>query len=617
MRCLSIFNGTLLALLLGPALAGQSLTVQDLFDGTRLDEIRLSMDPADWQNLHDKYLENTYYPCDLEWRGMTVPRAGIRSRGTGSRNPIKPGLGIDFSRYNSAQRFLGLKSIVLRNFTGDISTLHERITMQMFERMGLPYERTVHVRVYVNGSYAGLFLLVEPIDDRFLTTRFGESEGYLYEFVQLGDGYHLEYLGDDPALYSPNRFEPKNHSSDPQAQWFVEMIRAINLASDDEFVQRANKYIDVEAFVAHVAMEQFLAETDGVLNPFGMTNFYFYRRLADNRSFFLVWDKELTFSNAERPIFWDVEPNVLMRRALAVPALRQRYLDTLHQAAEAGESWMAAEVDRQYQLIRLAVTEDPSRVCVVNGKLDPCPLPWFEQAINYTRDFAIARPKFVQRELEAAGWSPGTAPHVSAGLACNAASGTAVMTPGGLTRMQVAVSADPNETTVKVCGIPAPVVKLSGNEIWFQTPFSVPCGPASVTVTSKGNTTAAVGVEVRPWNPGVFAVTHATGIVVDRAAPATGGETIVIWATGLGVAKSFDHTGVPAPANGLFELKDTVSAVLDGQPLAVRWAGLAPGFIGLQVVIAEMPPVPGGKVNLPLTLSVYSEPGASYELAVR
>ena len=52
--------------------------------------------------------------------------AGIRSRGTGSRSGAKPGLRLDFDRYKSDQRFLGLKSLVLRNSTQDATNMHER-----------------------------------------------------------------------------------------------------------------------------------------------------------------------------------------------------------------------------------------------------------------------------------------------------------------------------------------------------------------------------------------------------------------------------------------------------------------------------------------------------------
>ena len=39
-------------------------------------------------------------PADVTWNGITVHNVGIRSRGLGSRSSTKPGLRVDFDRYN-------------------------------------------------------------------------------------------------------------------------------------------------------------------------------------------------------------------------------------------------------------------------------------------------------------------------------------------------------------------------------------------------------------------------------------------------------------------------------------------------------------------------------------
>src|SRR5260221_10769366 len=76
------------------------------FDDGVLQEIRLAMNARDWQTLKDNYLDNTYYPTDFRWRDQTLRNVGIRSRGTGSRSGVKPGLRVDFDRYTTNQTFL-------------------------------------------------------------------------------------------------------------------------------------------------------------------------------------------------------------------------------------------------------------------------------------------------------------------------------------------------------------------------------------------------------------------------------------------------------------------------------------------------------------------------------
>src|SRR6478672_12036216 len=114
-----------------------------------LHDIFLTINSKDWTSLKEHFLDNTYYPCDFKWNGQTVRNSGIRSRGTGSRSGVKPGLRVDFDRYTDGKRFLGLKSFVLRNNTQDMTNLHERLSMLLFKRMGEPASRETHTKMFV------------------------------------------------------------------------------------------------------------------------------------------------------------------------------------------------------------------------------------------------------------------------------------------------------------------------------------------------------------------------------------------------------------------------------------------------------------------------------------
>ena len=85
------------------------------FDDTVLHDIRLVINDRDLESLHVNFLSNEYYPVNFTWRDKALPGVGIRSRGTGSRSGVKPGLRIDFDRWATDQKFLGLKSLVFRN----------------------------------------------------------------------------------------------------------------------------------------------------------------------------------------------------------------------------------------------------------------------------------------------------------------------------------------------------------------------------------------------------------------------------------------------------------------------------------------------------------------------
>src|SRR5262249_61632449 len=134
-------------------------------------------------SLHVNYLSNEYYPVNFVWRDKSLQGVGIRSRGTGSRSGIKPGLRIDFDRWATDQKFLGLKSVILRNQTQDPSNLRERLSMLFFRRMGLKAERQAHARLFFGNEYAGLYTIVESADKVFLKKNYGEDTNNLYEFA--------------------------------------------------------------------------------------------------------------------------------------------------------------------------------------------------------------------------------------------------------------------------------------------------------------------------------------------------------------------------------------------------------------------------------------------------
>ena len=155
-----------------PANAGAQ-TAADLFNRDAVQEIRLFINTRDLDQLRTKFREDIYYVVDVQWRNMRVRNAAVRSRGGASRNPSKPALRIDFNRYTTGQRFLGLKSLVLDNLWQHGSFVAESTTMAFFERMGQPAPRESFCRLYINNVYHGVYAVVEAVDSDFVTRTLG------------------------------------------------------------------------------------------------------------------------------------------------------------------------------------------------------------------------------------------------------------------------------------------------------------------------------------------------------------------------------------------------------------------------------------------------------------
>ena len=76
-----------------------------------------------------------------QWEDLTFMASKYCAENLWRRSGIKPSLRVDLDRYTTDQTFLGLKSFVLRNNSQDASSMHERVTMLLFRRMGLPAPR--------------------------------------------------------------------------------------------------------------------------------------------------------------------------------------------------------------------------------------------------------------------------------------------------------------------------------------------------------------------------------------------------------------------------------------------------------------------------------------------
>ena len=396
-----------------PPVADQS---DPFFDDTVVHEIRLTINTRDWASLKINYLDNTVYPCDLRWTNQTVRNVGIRSRGNGSRSGIKPGLRVDFDYYSTNQKFLGLKSVILRNNTQDPSNMRERASMLFFRRMGVKAPREAHARLYINGEYAGVYTIVESIDKNFLLKNFGENEGHLYEYrfnMEAPRPFDFGYPGPEAELYAPLPFKPQTNENDPQGEVFERFFWTANRAGDASWRTAIEEFVDLKGFLKHVAIENFLADQDGIAGDYGPNNFYIYRFENRNLFIFVPWDKSQAFWESPSPnyaLFRNIDDgpmslrNRLVVRALNDVELREFYLDTLLACADsavepvvdtaAGSTlgWLEAEIAREYEQINEAVRSDTTKL-TSNEE--------FEQAATDIRTFARLRSDAV-RQLVAA-----------------------------------------------------------------------------------------------------------------------------------------------------------------------------------------------------------------------
>jgi len=382
------------AVLLSETTAVQTLTANDLFNDQVLHEIRLSINSRDLAELRERFRENIYFPADLTWRGQRVRNVAVRSRGGGSRNGRKLGLKIDFNRYTTGQRFLGMRSLVLDNMWQDKALMREFLAMAVYRRIGEAAPRESYARLYINNEYQGLYCIVEDVTEEFVTRTTGDTGGYLYEYHWLRD-FYMDYPGDDLNLYKP-MFEPRNHELESDSTLYGpirDLFREINGPDDAVWRQRVGDRIDLAEFMTHVGVQGFLANNDGILGNFGINNFYLYRFNNSTRHRLIPWDEDQAFQFPDITILRQGSQDVvLFQRAFAQADLKEQFLRAAERCAESAleDNWLVNEVERVVVLIDASVREDRRKQFTDDD---------FDLEVGFLRGVAAQRPQLVLDEV--------------------------------------------------------------------------------------------------------------------------------------------------------------------------------------------------------------------------
>jgi uncharacterized protein (TIGR03437 family) len=181
----------------------------------------------------------------------------------------------------------------------------------------------------------------------------------------------------------------------------------------------------------------------------------------------------------------------------------------------------------------------------------------------------------------------------------NLAYGTAAISSSDIRNGLLPIVLGDDETQVFIAGSPANLYYVSPTQINFLVPPDLLALPAPVYVTVDSLRGPIIKLTLGPAAPGLFQLDAANAIatlpngnVLTPCAPAQPGDTVVLWATGLGPTDPqviYDQlpTSAAPLANGA-----NLSVLLNGTPVpaqSVSYAGIAAGFPGLYQVNFQLP----------------------------
>jgi spore coat protein CotH len=357
-----------------------STSYDDVFDDSCMHKVIIYLSSSDWRQLRRHYKENIWFEAEFYLDGEKLDTVGIRSRGMSSRDGDKPGILIDCGHFKRGRKLFGVKSLVLRNMASDGSFMRERLANKIFIRSGLAAPLMVSAKVYVNDKYVGLYAMAESVDRNFLCLRFGKkTKGNLFKYRWKDEWYFEERKKIVTKLFSP-----RTHVGEPDDSGINDLVDAINNGSIFDIGEK----LDLEWTLRYLAVENAIAEIDGVVGNWGVNNFYIFEG-EDGRFRLIPWDMEAGFRDADHSIWNNVDDNRLTRGLFQDDKMQNRYREALWEVVQmsVNEDWLIPEIDRIDDQIRRAAYNDPF---VGN----------FNKQVDKLRKFSRERKESVREQLE-------------------------------------------------------------------------------------------------------------------------------------------------------------------------------------------------------------------------
>ncbi len=351
------------------------------FDAKTLGEVRLSLPTKNWVDALDslrRYGEN-YLAGDASVDGAKYGGVGVRFRGNHSfqvgmkRNPMA----IKLNLTDNTANHQGQTSLKLSSALRDPSMVREALFYEI-ARKYMPASQTSYVKLYINDEYIGVFVAIESIDDAFLASRFGSSNGAFFKASpeyppKSGQGCKSKLHGsleyeENVDCYA-NNFEMLSKAHWNDLQDLTQVLA--------KYPDRLDQILDIDRALWMLALDNVMVNLNSYLGE-NSQNFYLYRD-ANGHFQPIMWDLNLAFGSYKNvkgsdmslgelqkldPLLHADNPlKPLSNTLLKDPFYRKMYLAHIRQILE--ENFENGNYERRAQelqgLIVVAFSEDRNK----------------------------------------------------------------------------------------------------------------------------------------------------------------------------------------------------------------------------------------------------------------
>ena len=315
--CAVAFSGPLTAWAGDKGIAQEYETA--LFDTSSILSVNIQMDEADWNDMLENAMAETYYQCNVEVNGTMFYQVGIRPKGNTSLSAIanddttdRYSFKLEFDHYVDGQTCFGLDKLILNNNYADATNLKEALIYDMYQYLGADASLYNYAKISVNGEYWGVYLALEGVEDSFQLRNYGTESGELYkpESMDMGGGKAQERPDGMPEgdAEPPGGMDRNsggadlNYTDDDldsyETIWDGEVTKTNQ--ADHERVVKALKniaegndletYMDIDNLLRYMAVHVFSVNEDSLSGTMAH-NYYLYE--SDGKLSLIPWDYNL------------------------------------------------------------------------------------------------------------------------------------------------------------------------------------------------------------------------------------------------------------------------------------------------------------------------------------
>ena len=234
-----------------------------VYDTDSLATIWIQMNQSDLSELMNpvNIEESDYKPCRMTFLNAIIsqsfPSAGIRLKGYASRSFFKKSFKLSIAEFQNSTNdqkisFYDQNTFVLKAAQMVPCFLRERLTRNLFYSTGVPVQRMSYAVLYINGLFRGVYVLMESINNGFLKSRFGSSNGALWK---CAPGATLVWNGSSCDNYSVTSYEPKTTLAEKNCTPLVKLIDVVSNAPDEQFPTMISQIFDVDLFFRAFVVE--------------------------------------------------------------------------------------------------------------------------------------------------------------------------------------------------------------------------------------------------------------------------------------------------------------------------------------------------------------------------